>query len=136
MKFLRPREAAQIPNGRTPHGVRGLKSLYDEMDGALKGRTPHGVRGLKFDSTRLRHIRHESHPARGAWIEIFLHFAKSLLERRRTPHGVRGLKLYTSQTLTEAQKKSHPARGAWIEIVVVCALTYSMCVAPRTGCVD
>ena len=35
------------------------------------GRTPQGVRGLKFkDGTNYVKVR-ESHPARGAWIEIF-----------------------------------------------------------------
>ena len=34
---------------RTPHGVRGLKSHVMVGVGRVPGRTPHGVRGLKFD---------------------------------------------------------------------------------------
>ena len=33
--------------GRTPHGVRGLKSAIKAVTIALERRTPHGVRGLK-----------------------------------------------------------------------------------------
>ncbi len=34
--------------GRTPHGVRGLKSRITLLGAMVSGRTPHGVRGLKF----------------------------------------------------------------------------------------
>ena len=34
--------------GRTPHGVRGLKSANQGKIISWLGRTPHGVRGLKF----------------------------------------------------------------------------------------
>ena len=42
-----------IPNrqnlSRTPHGVRGLKSVnFDGANFAELRRTPHGVRGLKY----------------------------------------------------------------------------------------
>ena len=33
---------------RTPHGVRGLKSLLSRAVAAIPCRTPHGVRGLKY----------------------------------------------------------------------------------------
>ena len=56
--------------GRTPHGVRGLKLIIIAAVGWIVGRTPHGVRGLKS-------------PQSGAQPQS---------ERRRTPHGVRGLK--------------------------------------------
>ena len=56
-------------------------------------RTPQGVRGLKY----LMHTfwttsAAQSHPARGAWIEIYE--SKYLGEGSlgRTPQGVRGLK--------------------------------------------
>ena len=55
--------------GRTPHGVRGLKSRITLLGAMVSGRTPHGVRGLKYDGEAER----------GA-------------HDRRTPHGVRGLK--------------------------------------------
>ena len=39
--------------------------LYDAA-----GRTPHGVRGLKLGMLAADTLVHESHPTRGAWIEI------------------------------------------------------------------
>ena len=39
--------------GRTPHGVRGLKSANQGKIISWLGRTPHGVRGLKFDMPRV-----------------------------------------------------------------------------------
>ena len=36
------------------------------------GRTPHGVRGLKFPVGHIISGQGQSHPSRGAWIEIFL----------------------------------------------------------------
>ena len=81
-------------DSRTPHGVRGLKSL----------------RGITIYNNEAK-----SHPPRGAWIEIDLYACVYNAGTRRTPHGVRGLKfmpgLRTTQTIT-----SHPPRGAWIEI--------------------
>ena len=55
----------------------------------------------------------ESHPARGAWIEI-----KTKADQR----------IY--------KKKSHPARGAWIEILFQSYSWLLSSVAPRKGCVD
>ena len=37
---------------------------------AARGRTPQGVRGLKSAHEDIRLQREKSHPARGAWIEI------------------------------------------------------------------
>ena len=54
----------------------------------------------------------QSHPARGAWIEIF--------EWEGLPDGL----------------ESHPARGAWIEIAHILTHRQYLCVAPREGCVD
>ena len=56
---------------RTPSGVRGLK--YDLLPLTKKdiGRTPSGVRGLKFLLIIMFILVYESHPVRGAWIEIF-----------------------------------------------------------------
>ena len=56
---------------RTPHGVRGLKfqGAYSLLDLSI-GRTPHGVRGLKYFVIVFQRIRQQSHPSRGAWIEI------------------------------------------------------------------
>ena len=125
-------------SGRTPHGVRGLKS-NDRLCAYLDdGRTPHGVRGLKYTAPAHDGSRMESHPSRGAWIEILpcsasnartpsrtphgVRGLKSLqvratprLTRRRTPHGVRGLK-FIGISDYEYALRSHPSRGAWIEI--------------------
>ena len=84
---------AKDVTSRTPHGVRGLKSgPCRSCVLTCPRRTPHGVRGLK--SVRIHHhlIVNESHPARGAWIEIKM------------------------KEIWENGLQSHPARGAWIEI--------------------
>ena len=120
-------------------------------------RTPHGVRGLKSRAIRAEEVLAESHPARGAWIEIPLMIIIYTILTRRTPHGVRGLKLamltperpneeshpargawieIAVATLADATTSSHPARGAWIEIKLANAAKGFGKVAPRTGCVD
>ena len=99
---------------RTPHGVRGLKSVkIHPALGMAQSRTPHGVRGLKFPTVALVALGDTSHPSRGAWIEIRPSSRTPSTSRGRTPHGVRGLKL----------KKPPPI---WMACVV----------APLTGCVD
>ena len=35
-------------------------------------RTPHGVRGLKSEAGSEQQVTSESHPTRGAWIEMFI----------------------------------------------------------------
>ena len=67
---------------------------------------------MKFVHIQLRRISLESHPARGAWIEIF----------RGGDYG--------------CEVESHPARGAWIEIKSLGLRTSHLLVAPRKGCVD
>ena len=57
----------------------------------------------------------ESHPSRGAWIEISGLRARTATGSRRTPHGVRGLK-YEVVAEPHPCRTSHPSRGAWIEI--------------------
>ena len=56
----------------------------------------------------------ESHPARGAWIEIFSH----LQNWHNTPsHPARGAWIEIKPDLCfKGSNLSHPARGAWIEI--------------------
>ena len=56
--------------GRTPRGVRGLKSELPDGVTAIPGRTPRGVRGLKSTGGGLNRAVDLSHPSRGAWIEI------------------------------------------------------------------
>ena len=59
--------------------------------------------------------RPESHPSRGAWIEIIVHGAVNKALIRRTPRGVRGLK-FGVMGGGGRPNMSHPSRGAWIEI--------------------
>ena len=59
-----------IFSGRTPHGVRGLKSIRLNGISSENRRTPHGVRGLKFINMDGESLLYMSHPSRGAWIEI------------------------------------------------------------------
>ena len=100
-------------DGRTPHGVRGLKShrFWPKPKPNLR-RTPHGVRGLKYLSGRHYDTAIQSHPSRGAWIEI------------ETFYG----------SMRDAS--SHPSRGAWIEIRHTPCRCQPAVVAPLTGCVD
>ena len=58
----------------------------------------------------------ESHPSRGAWIEIPPKAVWRPSPRSRTPHGVRGLKCQRGEK-HRRRGRSHPSRGAWIEIV-------------------
>ena len=67
---------------------------------------------MKSELSAPEKIRGESHPVRGAWIEI---------------NGVR----------TNWRKcVSHPVRGAWIEIIRPYRGKFGGLVAPREGCVD
>ena len=69
------------------------------------GRTPRGVRGLKSERTEKATGCLQSHPSRGAWIEIVRNTTSpSIPGISRTPHGVRGL-----TRLTEAPE---PFTGA------------------------
>ena len=76
-----------------------------------------------------------SHPARGAWIEIYLAGQRPTRPGGRTPQGVRGLKS-GADGRGKGSDPSHPARGAWIEISMVEASGAFDAVAPRKGCVD
>ena len=78
--------------GRTPPGVRGLKFEVYRQEFADISRTPPGVRGLKSLSTSITLKDNESHPTRGAWIEISDDFVPTARKCGRTPPGVRGLK--------------------------------------------
>ena len=63
----------------------------------------------------MRFFAPESHPSRGAWIEIGVPPDTTSTVGGRTPHGVRGLK-YPRQRQDHYEGRSHPSRGAWIEI--------------------
>ena len=60
-----------IADGRTPHGVRGLKLNKIVLRVDDLSRTPHGVRGLKWLYPASLATLRRSHPSRGAWIEMF-----------------------------------------------------------------
>ena len=77
----------------------------------------------------------ESHPTRGAWIEMIGNEGIAAMSTGRTPHGVRGLKSYAAASVS-VSNASHPARGAWIEISKFAEAGLLDEVAPRTGCVD
>ena len=76
----------------------------------------------------------ESHPSRGAWIEM-QNVQKSRDVEGRTPHGVRGLK-FRLLVRRGRGRGSHPSRGAWIEIIIKQVIKWLTSVAPLTGCVD
>ena len=93
-----------------------------------------------MSSVGLSGASSQSHPARGAWIEISQVIPIATSRSGRTPHGVRGLKLaYNMLPLFASGGRtphgvrglkygkfrrghngdlSHPARGAWIEITL------------------
>ena len=81
----------------------------------LDGRTPRGVRGLK-SPLRLQHrTRRRSHPARGAWIEIHFFIHNALLTLSHPARGAWIEIVYPWYPYDAPQ--SHPARGAWIEML-------------------
>ena len=78
----------------------------------VPGRTPQGVRGLKSGLTGCRAAW--SHPARGAWIEIGI---QRIDGRTRKSHPARGAWIeIRDNAINAGGATSHPARGAWIEI--------------------
>ena len=58
-------------DGRIPQGVRGLKLGSHVVTKEHIRRIPQGVRGLKYGVRRYLLCEAVSHPARGAWIEIY-----------------------------------------------------------------
>ena len=79
----------------------------------VNSRTPSGVRGLKSQCRELPSSGGQSHPVRGAWIEIEAGKEVTAVMCCRTPSGVRGLKL----------------------LIIVSSSDF-LTVAPRQGCVD
>ena len=65
-----PLIGADIPSRRTPRGVRGLKLPTCHHRCVGQSRTPRGVRGLKYQSENRKGDAGQSHPSRGAWIEM------------------------------------------------------------------
>ena len=79
--------------------------------------------------------RPQSHPARGAWIEILMIWYSISCAGS---HPARGAWIEIQHTTAGFTKwsRSHPARGAWIEITDKTKLDGVEDVAPHTGCVD
>ena len=148
--------ASLYPGSRTPHGVRGLKYPVLRFLIGIPGRTPHGVRGLKLMKTVLssRHVqshpsrgawieiptifqalsRSASHPSRGAWIEILTVAPFSTICASRTPHGVRGLKYVSIIHRSQIRCRTpHGVRGLKYPLA---RTRVTRGVAPLTGCVD
>ena len=71
--------------------MRGLKFVVLCFLAFVLRRTPRGVRGLKSTWEAALEAGEESHPSRGAWIEI-PGPSDALGYPGRTPRGVRGLK--------------------------------------------
>ena len=100
---------------RSPHGERGLKSVFKAQIDREAGRSPHGERGLKCVTARAIAALNRSLPTRGAWIEIPHSEQICMPSSCRSPHGERGLKSpQKGQGLRSIM--SLPTRGAWIEI--------------------
>ena len=76
------------------------------------GRTPHGVRGLKCgQGDRVDNVA-GAHPARGTWIEMTRRSSCCAHWSGRTPHGVRGLKLQKQDREDQdAGRTPHGVRG-------------------------
>ena len=61
-------------------------NYYDYVD-TLRGRTPRGVRGLKSCVVECGPSGRLSHPSRGAWIEIALLVVSTNCERSHPSRG-------------------------------------------------
>ena len=87
---------------------------------ATKTQESHPARGAWIEISRVMVLLPPpfgSHPARGAWIEIVDDLYGFPSVQRRTPQGVRGLKFLVN--FEEYNRTtSHPARGAWIEMPI------------------
>ena len=71
MKFCIGIAAGGGAQGRTPHGVRGLKSgSYTALYGPLVSHPTRGAWIEMRDHEAAPHRQPPSHPTRGAWIEI------------------------------------------------------------------
>ena len=78
----------------------------------------------------------ESHPTRGAWIEISLPVLAASVPQSRTPHGVRGLKSPEEQTPSYLNQSRTPHGVRGLKFGCDCCIEAVDLVAPHTGCVD
>ena len=77
----------------------------------------------------------ESHPSRGAWIEI-CRFPVPACGAMSHPSRGAWIEIPTVAPMDLLNAQSHPSRGAWIEISEAAASPLRFLVAPLTGCVD
>ena len=76
-----------------------------------------------------------SHPARGAWIEMYNSDILSKIPFRRTPQGVRGLK-YAGVVLSRLPPGRTPQGVRGLKSDKDILIRTLAGVAPRKGCVD
>ena len=90
---------------------------------------------MKSKKTLISSATIPSHPARGAWIEIYPD--EVLTATMLWSHPARGawIEIVTSSAVM-SRRMSHPARGAWIEMLPIVRTAAVLGVAPRKGCVD
>ena len=116
IEIILPRASTEKASRRTPHGVRGLKWLFELPNERNSRRTPHGVRGLKSVLDYKLYFQRPCRTPHG--VRGLKYTASSQCSSRcpgRTPHGVRGLKYPLFRHIITLLS-SHPTRGAWIEI--------------------
>ena len=95
------------------------------------------MRGLKLNHLKQMGVEsHESHPARGVWIEIFYHSGSLQTRISRTPQGVRGLKSLLAGLQTTQVHRRTPQGVRGLKFGVGLAGLLDDVVAPRKGCVD
>ena len=124
----------EVEEGRSPHGERGLKLLFQLEYGSRAGcRSPHGERGLKFGRSRsTKHrLRRSPHGERGLKSELGA--AAGATTGRRSPHGERGLKFAYIHADARGNL-SLPPRGAQIEMLSGATTVVTMrMLLPSTG---
>ena len=81
-----------VPEGHTPRGVWGLKSVRGRIGTCHFRHTPRGVWGLKYRLYYQRKRYRMSYPARGMGIEIVGTQNSCRQQYCHTPRGVWGLK--------------------------------------------
>ena len=111
-----------MPDGRSPHRERGLKSSFQNRTPIPVGRSPHRERGLKSRQSLINRNFAGRSPHRERGLKSAPIAAAAI---GRSPHRERGLKFALRQ-LSPALWVSLPSQGAWIEIecVVYCIINY------------
>ena len=119
IEILWPGRSARNTRSRSPHGERGLKSLFCRAGWTQRMSLP--ARGAWIEIPPLRWPfagGGGSLPARGAWIEILSASLYSLSPALcRSPHGERGLKSdrLPNDPQPEISRSPHGERGLKLE---------------------